>query len=82
MAINCMNRGFPLCHRQLKEHVDEIVRARWGDKFPADCVDKQWTRQFVSNYKELSTYWSVPLEKLRPCTVNPMTKEHYFDLLE
>ncbi|KAJ7724118.1 hypothetical protein B0H16DRAFT_1786475, partial [Mycena metata] len=44
-AIDYANRGFPLSHRRLKEHVDEIARARWGDKFPADGVGKQWTRR-------------------------------------
>ncbi|KAJ7750640.1 hypothetical protein B0H16DRAFT_1230084, partial [Mycena metata] len=51
-AIECANHSFPLSHRRLKEHVDEIARARWGDKFPADGVGKQWTRQFVSDHDE------------------------------
>ncbi|KAJ7728731.1 hypothetical protein B0H16DRAFT_1232203, partial [Mycena metata] len=56
--------------------------ARWGDEFPADGVGKQWTRRFVSDHHELSTYWSAPLDKSRARAVNPMTKKDYFDLLE
>jgi hypothetical protein len=62
--------------------VDEIARARWGDKFPAEGVGKQWTRHFVSDHAELSTYWSAPLDKSRARVVNPITKEEYFKLLE
>jgi hypothetical protein len=82
MVIDLANRGFPLSHRRLKEHVDEIARARSGDKFPEDGVGHQWTRRFVSDHTELKTYWSAPLDKSRARAVNPMTKEHYFDLLE
>lgn len=81
-AIDCANRGFPLNHRRLKEHVDEIARARWGDRFPAQGVGKQWTRRFVSDHAELSTYWSAPLDKSRARAVNPITKKEYFELLE
>jgi hypothetical protein len=82
MAIDYVNHGFPLSHRRLKEHVDEIAGARWGDGFPAAGVSKQWMPRFVSDHKELSTYWSAPLDKSRARAVNPMTKEHYFDLLQ
>ncbi|KAJ7177098.1 hypothetical protein C8R46DRAFT_810386, partial [Mycena filopes] len=48
-AAECSERGFPLSHRRLKEHVDEIVRARLGDAFPAEGVGRQWTHKFVSD---------------------------------
>ena len=35
-TIEMGNRGFPLSHRRLKEHVDEICQARLGSSFPAD----------------------------------------------
>jgi hypothetical protein len=81
-AVECANCGFPLSHRRLKEHVDKIARARWGDKFPADGVGKQWTTWFVSDHDELRMYWSAPLDKSRARAVNPITKKDYFDLLE
>jgi Tc5 transposase DNA-binding domain len=39
----CGDRGFPLSHRRLKEHVDEILRARLGEKFPTRGVGTKWT---------------------------------------
>jgi hypothetical protein len=81
-AIECANRGFPLSHRRLKEHVDEIAGARHSNKFPANGVGCQWTRRFVSDHDELRTYWSAPLDKSRARAVNPITKNDYFDLLE
>ncbi|KZP13126.1 hypothetical protein FIBSPDRAFT_683545, partial [Athelia psychrophila] len=36
------NRGFPLSHRRLKEHVDEILRARLGTDFPEGGVGVNW----------------------------------------
>lgn len=41
-------RGFPLSHRRIKEHVDEIARATWGEKFPEKGVGKAWTDRCVS----------------------------------
>jgi len=31
-AIELANRAFPLSHRRLKEHVDEIIHAHHGDQ--------------------------------------------------
>ncbi|KAJ7179995.1 hypothetical protein C8R43DRAFT_848834, partial [Mycena crocata] len=65
-AISLADRGFPLSHCRLKEHVDEIARARWGAKFPVDGVGKQWTKKFVSDHPDrLGTYWSRALDKSR-----------------
>ncbi|KZP23538.1 hypothetical protein FIBSPDRAFT_684056, partial [Athelia psychrophila] len=36
------NRGFPLSHRRLKEHVDEILQARLGADFPEGGVGINW----------------------------------------
>ncbi|KIJ59141.1 hypothetical protein HYDPIDRAFT_72144, partial [Hydnomerulius pinastri MD-312] len=44
------NRGFPLSHRRLKNHVDEICRARLGSKFPGDGVGVNWTHRFVEKH--------------------------------
>ncbi|KAJ7711100.1 hypothetical protein B0H16DRAFT_1238677, partial [Mycena metata] len=48
-TAECLDRGFPLSHRRLKEHVDEITQARLGDFFPAEGVGRQWTHKFVSD---------------------------------
>ncbi|KAF8142627.1 hypothetical protein K438DRAFT_1538315, partial [Mycena galopus ATCC 62051] len=51
---------------QLKEIVDEICRARLGDKFPAKGVGKKWTGRFVEKHHDrLWTYWSHSLDNKR-----------------
>lgn len=40
-AIECGDRGFPLSHRHLQEHVNEILQARLGDKFPKGGVGQK-----------------------------------------
>ena len=75
------HRGFPLSHRRLKEHVDEILRARLGPEFPG--VGKRWTNRFIEKWsKRIRTAWSTPLEQKRGRAVNPTTNEAWFDLLE
>ncbi|KZP17145.1 hypothetical protein FIBSPDRAFT_717134, partial [Athelia psychrophila] len=44
------DRGFPLSHRRLKEHVDEIMRARLGKEYPAEGVGRNWTARFVERH--------------------------------
>ena len=44
--------GFPLSHRRLKEHVDEILCAQLGDKFPEEGVDRNWTQRFVEKHSD------------------------------
>jgi len=39
-VIYWAERGLPLDHKRLKEHADEIARARHGDAFPAEGVGK------------------------------------------
>ncbi|KAJ7149854.1 hypothetical protein C8R43DRAFT_846151, partial [Mycena crocata] len=80
-AVECGNRGFPLSHRRLKEHANQILRARLGADFAG--VGKQWSTRFVSDHADrLHMYWSRALDKSRARAVNPITKEEYFDLLE
>ena len=77
------NRGFPLSHRRLKEHVDQILRARLGEIFPASGVGKQWTNRFVEKYSsKIKMSWSTPLESKRGRAVNPHTKDAWFSLLQ
>lgn len=75
------NRGFPLSHRRLQEHVDEICRARLGNDFPG--VGKCWTHRFVEKHsKHLKTSWSASLDSKRGRAVNENTNKAWFDLLE
>jgi hypothetical protein len=60
------NRGFPLSHRRLKEHVDQILRTRLCNTFPEGGVGKQWTHRFVEKYSsKIKMSWSTPLESKR-----------------
>ncbi|KZP14785.1 hypothetical protein FIBSPDRAFT_692831, partial [Athelia psychrophila] len=44
------DRGFPLNHRRVKEHVDEILHARLGKECPAEGVGRKWTSRFVERH--------------------------------
>ncbi|KAE9403812.1 hypothetical protein BT96DRAFT_776851, partial [Gymnopus androsaceus JB14] len=50
--IEVANQGFPLSHRQLKEHVDEVLRLRLGARFPVTGVGKKWTQRFVRKHSD------------------------------
>jgi hypothetical protein len=56
-AIECANHNFPFSHQWIKEHIDEIACAYWGDAFPKGGIGKQWTHRFISNHHmELKAY--------------------------
>lgn len=77
------NHGFPLSHHRLKEHVQEMLRARLGDKFPTGGLGKQWTHCFVEKHSErIKMSWSTGLESKRGRAVNPNTTEAWFSLLQ
>jgi hypothetical protein len=80
--IEMGNRGFPLSHRRLKEHVDTICKARLPTAFPATGVGKKWTNRFAEKHsEEIKLSWSRPLEMKRGRAVNSHTNEAWFDLL-
>jgi hypothetical protein len=77
------NRGFPLSHHRLREHVNKILWTRLGDAFPAGGVCKQWTHCFMEKHSsKIKMSWSTPLESKRGRTVNPHTKDAWFSLLQ
>lgn len=77
------NRGFPLSHRRLKEHVDEICRARLGSAFPEDGVGHNWTHRFAEKYSDrIKLSWARPLETKRGRAVNPNNDKAWWDLLK
>ena len=72
-----------MSHRRLKEHVDQILRARLGERFPAGGVGKQWTNCFVEKYSsKIKMSWSTPLKSKHGHAVNPHTKDAWFSLLQ
>lgn len=82
-ALELTARGFPLSHKRMKEHVDEILRARLGNAFPAGGVGENWVYRFVEkNSDRLKTCWSSKLEQLRGRAVNPATNDLWHDIVE
>jgi hypothetical protein len=81
--IEMGDRGFPLSHRRLKEHVDMLCRSRLGDAFPEKGVGINWTYRFAMKYRDrLKLSDSRPLEDKRGRAINPHTNEAWFDMLE
>lgn len=77
------DHGFSLSHRRLKEHVDLILHACLGDKFPKQGVRKNWTAQFADLHSDrIKRTSSCPLEDKRGHTTNPHNNKAWFDLLE
>lgn len=82
-AIESGNRGFPLNALRLKEHVDEILRARLGPDAPERGVGKNWVKRFLKRHRDkLKTSWSTPLESKRGRAVNPNNNDAWFQLLQ
>lgn len=73
-------RGFPLSHRRLREHVDQIIRARIGPTFPG--VGEQWTNRFVLKHSNrIQTIWSSSLQGARARAANPTNNKEWFEVL-
>lgn len=82
-AIDTALRGFPLSHGRLKEHVDEICRAKLHTEFPEGGVGQEWTHRFVRRHsKKLHPYWAHALDNSRARAVNINNKDAYFSLLK
>ena len=79
----CGARGFLLSHHRLQEHVNEILQARLGVKFPLAGVGKKWSHRFVEKYSDqIKMSWSTPLESKRGRAVNEHMAKAWFDLVE
>jgi hypothetical protein len=75
-------RGFPLNHKQLKFHVNSLLQAQLGDKFPEGGVGKNWSTQFIQRHSaDLGHYWSTSLDTARGRAVNPNTNMQWYKLL-
>ncbi|KIM72257.1 hypothetical protein PILCRDRAFT_82026 [Piloderma croceum F 1598] len=81
-ALTTAERGFPLSHQRLKEHVDDICHARLGDKFLAAEVGANWTERFVTKHsKWLTMYTPRLLDSKQAWAINPTTNAAWFKLL-
>lgn len=80
-ATELASRGWGLSLKHIKEHADEILRARLGPTF--EGVGKNWAERFVErNCDRLKSYWTHSLDESRAQAANPHTKKAFFDLLE
>lgn len=81
-TLECADRGFPLSHRRLKEHVDSILHARLGEEFPETGVGQNWTQRFVTaHHDDLKSAWARQLDSARGRAVNATNHEEWFNLL-
>jgi hypothetical protein len=81
-ALSMAERGFPLSHKRLKEHVDDTCHARLGDDFPAAGVGANWTERFITKHsKQLTMYTPRLLDSKRAHAINPTTHAAWFKLL-
>ena len=82
-TVELASQGWGLDHRRLKEHVDEICRARLGSKFPETGIGKQWTYHFVEKHSDwLHVYTAWPLDTVRSQAVNETTVTKWHDVVE
>lgn len=78
--IDNARRGSPLTHRLLRQKANALLRVRKGLFFE---VGKAWVSRFLAIHsKELSTYYSNPLDRSRASGLNPVAVGMYFDTLE
>jgi hypothetical protein len=82
-AIETADWGIPLSQRRLKDHVDHILRARLGSKFPEDGVGQNWTRRFIEKHSDrLHIYTANPLDTARGQAVNETSNSKHYDFVE
>lgn len=83
-AIELAERGHPLSHKRLKEHVDEILKGKSElEDIPDGGVGENWTSRFAQRHSNrLGSYWSHPLDHSRARAVNPVTKQAFFKLYD
>lgn len=76
-------RGFPLSLKRLREHANQICRARMGQKFRAEGVGQRWAEHFVEKHSDrLHSYRARTMDVKRARAVNQHTKDAWFDLVE
>lgn len=82
-AVEVGEWGHGFSHCRLKEHVNAIVQARVGPKFPEAAVGQQWTYRFLKKHSDqLHLYVARPLSTERDQAVNENANTKYFDMVE
>lgn len=80
-AEELSDRGIPLTHKTLEEHVNFVLTSKHGNKFPG--VGLNWADRFLERHSDrLKTFFSSPLESSRARAANPATHKMFFDILE
>lgn len=81
-AEELSERGIPLTHKTLEEHVNFVLTLRLGKK--GFCgVGKNWVDRFLEKHSDrLKTFFASPLERARANAANPVTHKMFYDLLE
>jgi len=75
--------GFPYSHKHVKEAVDMVVSARWGDRFPVMGVGVNWTYQFAKKHADqLKVSWARSLEDKRGQAANPHNNSEFWKILK
>lgn len=81
-AEELAERGIPLTHKTLEEHVNFILTMRLG-KTGFRGVGKNWVDRFLEKHSDrLKTFLASPLERSRANAANPTTHKMFFDLLK
>jgi hypothetical protein len=79
-ALESADRGFPLSHRRLREHGNQILKARLGEDCPP--LGQKWSERFVSRHQDkLKSTWSRKMETNRGRAVNATNHSDWFELL-
>ncbi|KAJ3518540.1 hypothetical protein NMY22_g13623 [Coprinellus aureogranulatus] len=75
--------GHPCNYTRIRELVNEILRARLGDKFPKTGVGKEWPYRFVERESDrLHRYKARGLDDVRSQAVNETAHNAWCDLVE
>ena len=74
------DRGFPLTHRAVVAHANEILKSRGGS--PID-PESNWIHHFLERHHDvLQAHWSKPLDTQQARSLNPAAVEAWFDLIK
>lgn len=75
--------GWPFSYSRIKEHANQLARARIGDTFPESGVGREWPYRFVERHSDrLHSYRPRPLDSVRGQAVNENMNTMYFDMAE
>ena len=70
-----------MSHRRLREHVNQILRARLGGSFIG--ASDTWTDRFITRHSNrIQTIWSSSLEGACAHSANPTNNKEWFELLK